>query len=812
MILSHIITSAILILFIIAIRALSGHRMSQRLRYALWLAVAVKLLIPIPFSNTFNIAGTLLPDAGTPAIEESSVMSPVTSSGVGDASDRSHRISDTDTTVVNHHNPDVDKKNVMEDQGKAETPVTNSIEKNEAPVVDFSKTESLDQSTNPSGITWKTVLLFVWIAGVILVLAFLIQSNVRFARRLRRSRVYHDRYENRLRVYVSDEVGSPCLYGLIRPCIYLPTEDYSEETYNQILLHEWNHYKHADMIWGIVRALCVSLYWFHPLVWIAATLSLRDSELACDESVLIKMDDEERRSYGYMLLDLCENTTGRGRFFGPLLTTEMLGGSHEMKDRIVSISKYKKHSKLLVVVTLIMAMSVVGCTYGTSAEETKTDTPETTASSESVSGSAATAKPENEDTFPNEEYMRLFAEYLIKNSNSFKLENGQEDLYVSLVCIDEPVLLVSIHTINDGVYDYDCAIGAMLFGYSKEKGTVVEHTVIHSTGSGYPLMIMDGSIVSGFNHWSDSYRVSDGIVIDERYEGWGYDKKTGTHTITQINNMDEKIVKEEELPIKEVEKKDAYAEASYRGSILPFFKIDRNLINENKTDEIVETLKRSLDGGMELVDQETVFAEKTVLKKVEHFIGEAASFAGLDENESKTYKWKKGKSNGDDIYLMLLELLPAPTGKEWTEEKEKTYGSFPGFRFRFSGDKLISMQYVIGNRCLDDLLKSKQEVYMQVDSYTPPSTDVFSNMDMIVKYATTVAGKKSVLGADDTNPTDIASLTNKTIIYPSDSSYEYIENRTKDTGNTYLAYEDTDGATYIWDATNQMMVSYSSGD
>ena len=44
----HLITSTVLMLCILLIRMLFGNRMSQRLKYGLWLLVAIKLLVPIP--------------------------------------------------------------------------------------------------------------------------------------------------------------------------------------------------------------------------------------------------------------------------------------------------------------------------------------------------------------------------------------------------------------------------------------------------------------------------------------------------------------------------------------------------------------------------------------------------------------------------------------------------------------------------------------------------------------------------------------------------------------------------------------------
>ena len=69
-----------------------------------------------------------------------------------------------------------------------------------------------------------------------------------------------------------------------------------------MLAHEYTHYRHGDPIWAVFRCICVSLYWYHPFVWLAAFLSRRDSELACDESVTRTYDAKERKVYGETLI------------------------------------------------------------------------------------------------------------------------------------------------------------------------------------------------------------------------------------------------------------------------------------------------------------------------------------------------------------------------------------------------------------------------------------------------------------------------------------------------------------------------------
>ena len=53
--LNQIISSSIIILVVLSIRGLCGKYIGQRFKYALWLIIAIKLLIPMPFENPINV-------------------------------------------------------------------------------------------------------------------------------------------------------------------------------------------------------------------------------------------------------------------------------------------------------------------------------------------------------------------------------------------------------------------------------------------------------------------------------------------------------------------------------------------------------------------------------------------------------------------------------------------------------------------------------------------------------------------------------------------------------------------------------------
>ena len=107
---------------------------------------------------------------------------------------------------------------------------------------------------------------------MIVVAAWFLIVNISLYRKLRRDRRRYG-YDCRVPVYVAPGLPSPCLVGLFRPAVYLTeyaAEDASQA--HQIITHELTHLRHLDMIWALLRCVCLAVWWFDPLVWAAASL------------------------------------------------------------------------------------------------------------------------------------------------------------------------------------------------------------------------------------------------------------------------------------------------------------------------------------------------------------------------------------------------------------------------------------------------------------------------------------------------------------------------------------------------------------
>ena len=200
--------------------------------------------------------------------------------------------------------------------------------------------------------TTAQALTALWLTGAAAMALWFVLSNLRFARFLRRGRKPLSRPDCPLPVYEVEGIPSPCLAGLFRPAVYLtPAVAGDVRRERHVLAHELTHARHLDPLWSLIRCLCLTVYWFDPLVWIAAYASRGDCELACDEGALRRLGEGERIPYGETLLSLIPV----GRSDPMLSATTMTAGKRQLRERIRRIASGGQQAALAVFAVLCAA-------------------------------------------------------------------------------------------------------------------------------------------------------------------------------------------------------------------------------------------------------------------------------------------------------------------------------------------------------------------------------------------------------------------------------------------------------------------------
>jgi len=106
-------------------------------------------------------------------------------------------------------------------------------------------------------------------------------------------------------VLESELIETPLVTGLRRPAIVVPASFHSlrPDQQRMALCHELAHVRRADLSFGAVPALAERIFFFHPLVHVAAREYSIWREAACDRDVLDALDAAPDE-YGRLLVDL----------------------------------------------------------------------------------------------------------------------------------------------------------------------------------------------------------------------------------------------------------------------------------------------------------------------------------------------------------------------------------------------------------------------------------------------------------------------------------------------------------------------------
>jgi len=114
-------------------------------------------------------------------------------------------------------------------------------------------------------------------------------------------------------------LAMPLTWGIFHPVIVLPSsaEHWPEDRRRIVLSHELAHIARHDWLLQICAELARGVYWFHPLVWLAAARLRQESERAADDAVLLS--GVAPSLYASQLLDLARTLEHSGRAWSTAL-------------------------------------------------------------------------------------------------------------------------------------------------------------------------------------------------------------------------------------------------------------------------------------------------------------------------------------------------------------------------------------------------------------------------------------------------------------------------------------------------------------
>ena len=220
-----------------------------------------------------------------------------------------------------------------------------------------------------------TVLVGIWAAGALVVLLTIVLERLWVRRLSGTSREAGERellaearelarglgLPERVDVHLSREAVPPLSWGFWRPRILLPEHaaEWPEDQRRAILLHELGHARRRDVFTQTLAAVSCAVFWFNPLVWLAAARMREERERACDDLVL--QSGVGSTSYAQCLLDVARRLSPSSG--SRIALVGMSGGPDlaERVDRLVSrATPQKPPGRTTTFVSALAALAVLG--------------------------------------------------------------------------------------------------------------------------------------------------------------------------------------------------------------------------------------------------------------------------------------------------------------------------------------------------------------------------------------------------------------------------------------------------------------------
>ena len=137
------------------------------------------------------------------------------------------------------------------------------------------------------------------------------------------------------RIVISRELKIPFVFGWKKAIIVMPEAAYAwkENKIKTVLLHEVGHIRQNDFIFNFFVQIIKALYWWHPLVWIAAKETRLACEHSCDE--LVMQTGVSHLDYAKHLVEIARSIYHSN--FQPSLTTIPIANDSQLKKRVTHI-------------------------------------------------------------------------------------------------------------------------------------------------------------------------------------------------------------------------------------------------------------------------------------------------------------------------------------------------------------------------------------------------------------------------------------------------------------------------------------------
>jgi beta-lactamase regulating signal transducer with metallopeptidase domain len=347
------IFSSIMILVIMALKAIFKDKINQKMVMILWLLTLARLIIPLTISSPLHME-TLL--------SQKEAIIPTSNKTVSEMD--THKFTDG----LNNTYP---QSNIGEfNQSDEIVDIKNTVTKENKQSLVIKLFNTL------KGISIKIYLIAIWTTGIVFILLRNLVLNNKFKLQIKRDMRNADSYltdilneirlelkiDKSIRITQSNYIDIPLVCGIINPTIIIPTNLYAslgDDKLRLIIRHELFHVKRHDVFKNYLWLIAKTLYWFNPLVWIGFNDYLDDIEIACDDMVVKSITKEDSFLYSQSLVDVIKLSKNYRKI--PIYLS-FCKDKKILRKRVENMLKPTKKLKLAGFISMLIAIiMVVGC-------------------------------------------------------------------------------------------------------------------------------------------------------------------------------------------------------------------------------------------------------------------------------------------------------------------------------------------------------------------------------------------------------------------------------------------------------------------
>lgn len=319
LILSLSLSGSILALLILILKPMMKHKISKAIQYYIWILVLMRLVVPFSFEKSIMNEVFYQEQVPIGAITQSEI----------------NTTNNLPTTVT---------------QEEVERELT-----------------YIDNTNNSKYFAKITdnIELYIWGLGVILALTINLLGYFRFLKYLKITNIHATEKDihtlekilpkrRNVKLARNKLITTPMLIGVFKPCIVIPDVFFTEKQLSNIFLHEITHLNRGDIAVKWLTMIVTSVHWFNPLVYVIKREINHACELSCDEAVIKEFNSRDKQEYGETLISVVSDK----KLHVGVMQATMSEEKRTIKERLVSIMKHGKKSKLAVVMSVVLVIGV----------------------------------------------------------------------------------------------------------------------------------------------------------------------------------------------------------------------------------------------------------------------------------------------------------------------------------------------------------------------------------------------------------------------------------------------------------------------